>query len=1144
MNKHRLCLFALLFAGAAHAQIAPGDQGPVGKLLENPIAKALGVPGNPIPTGGVYSAPLKAGGTCWIHNKTSDSSWVIVFSIPQSSMAALGPITNHVTLTAPVLVLSATAGTSTAAHISALPAGLKTALNGVANGGTVTWDSGANLISNVTITTEIGKKLQAAPLSLLPTGGLSLTGTLGAAVLEQIGQGTIAAPTADWSIKLTMRTTSEWKPALLPMSATTVTFGLTRAATGGAAGTVTFDANLQGLTIKWPKYTTPSNAEATFSWSMSGADFSLSGSFRNALPRVENSPINVTAFGLFYRVVAQKPDFGFSVTFETTLPGKTTKQSFTSEARLNTVDGSFAFKAVLNTDWSEPFNLAGATLLAKTGMDFTISPATSGIGFGVTGNLKLDGKAYGVTICFDSAGTAVKAVGVSFTANTLSVPAQMALFGGMMKSVPGNEANTAAFTTWKADLDKLPLPVFTDAKLVLYTPGLTCSQPAFEGKPGMGAGLEGTMTLLGNQVGSAKNAFALNGDAKDGLLIDNSLNAFTFPNGVLSLGKSQIFVNAPFTLTGAPSSAMKVVGKASAGAANGIDLTVKFSANKALFDFKGSVMGIGSVKVNAESVGPSLAQMNDFTVSSDLTVDPTLGTSVTNAMKPLVTAAATARKATNNESVEKLKQARSDFTAIDNRIGSTLRSLENAVAGFVDGAGRCLASKDLIACANALKKLEDFKASADYGKWLVAKTHLTWAEGVYGSAQLAWDLWDKIEKASNTLTVSNVTLKGSLASQALTLTITGTLANKPMSASFTTRFGTGGTLGTAQEQTAFADNIETANSSNAPRPAVLWTRGAATATTLTASMVNGKLIVTAKVWMQEGMVVCKDGSKARPVGQVSLYLRRATPPPIDRKTAIAIANAKLNDRGGCETDIVKFNANDTCNDGAGCCDTRPNGFNLGVERGTFFLSAGYNGGVATCSEATDGFHESMSDEITVIVGRPDDTGELNPGDVKWGEWQPDANCAPGSYATNFSQRVEPKNAKGDDDTALNSVRLVCAKRDGSGPVTITSHEGWWGSWAQPATGCPAGTFINAVRIRNEAPHGGKKDDTASNDVNMKCSNGTELNAGNGTTWGEWSQYRECPVGSAVCGVSIKIEEKKGKGDDVAMTGLRLRCCAL
>ncbi|MBL8916185.1 MAG: hypothetical protein JNM17_36125, partial [Archangium sp.] len=85
MNKHRLCLFALLLAGAAHAQIAPGDQGPVGKLLENPIAKALGVPGNPIPNGGVYSAPLKAGGTCWIHNKTSDSSWVIVFSIPQSS---------------------------------------------------------------------------------------------------------------------------------------------------------------------------------------------------------------------------------------------------------------------------------------------------------------------------------------------------------------------------------------------------------------------------------------------------------------------------------------------------------------------------------------------------------------------------------------------------------------------------------------------------------------------------------------------------------------------------------------------------------------------------------------------------------------------------------------------------------------------------------------------------------------------------------------------------------------------------------------------------------------------------------------------------------------------------------------------------
>jgi uncharacterized membrane protein (UPF0136 family) len=1005
----------------------------------------------------------------------------------------------------------------------------------------VTWDSGANLLSKVTIGTEVGKKLQAAPLSLLPTGELLLTGTLGAAILEQLGQGTIAAPTADWSIKLTMRT-GEWKPALVPMSATTVIFGLTRAATGGSTGTVTFDANLQGLTIRWPKYTTPPNAEATFSWSMSGPDFSLAGSFRNALPTIDSSPINLTAFSLFYRTVQQQPDVGFGITFDTTLPGKTARQSFTAEARFNAVDNSFGIKATLNSNWDEPFNLAGASLLAKTGMEFTISPATSGIGFGVTGNLRLDGQTYGVAMCFDSAGTAVKAVGVSFTASTLSVPTQMALFGGMMRSVPGNEANTAAFTAWKADLDKLPLPVFTGAKLVLYTPGLTCSQPAFAGKPGMGAGLEGTMTLLGNQVGAAKNAFALNGDAKDGLLIDNKINAFTFPNSVLSLGNSQIFVNAPFTLTGAPNSAMKVVGKASAGPANGIDLTVKFSATKALFDFQGSVMGVGSVKVNAESVGPSLAQLNDFTVSSDLTIDPTLGTKLTDAMKGITTATAAARKQTNGAGRQKVLDARAAFKKIDDRIGGTVNRLEQAVVDTMGSATRCITAADPVKCLDAVKALENFKATEDYGKWAVARLNKDWAEATYGVAMATWELWDKVEKATSVLTVSTVSLSGSYRSGAVTLTVGGTLAGKPFNAVFTTKFGTGGALGSDAERTTFANAIETSNSDNAPKPAVLWGAGPLTATTIKTELVNNRLVVTSKVFMVENAVVC-DG-KERPSGEVSLYLRRPGVAPIDRGTAIAIARARVNNKE-CETDTVKFNRG-PCQDGmAECCDTKPLGVDLANERGTFFLSAGYNGGPTSCSggDKLAGYRESMSNEIMVVVGRADDVGELNPGDLRWGEWQADATCPVGTWATNFSQRVEPKNAKGDDDSALNSVRLVCAKRDGSGPTTITSHEGWWGSWAQPATGCPAGSFINAVRIRNESPQGGKKDDTASNDVNMKCSNGTELSAGNGTTWGEWSQYKECPAGSAVCGVSIKLEEKKGKGDDVAMTGLRLRCCA-
>jgi hypothetical protein len=191
-----------------------------------------------------------------------------------------------------------------------------------------------------------------------------------------------------------------------------------------------------------------------------------------------------------------------------------------------------------------------------------------------------------------------------------------------------------------------------------------------------------------------------------------------------------------------------------------------------------------------------------------------------------------------------------------------------------------------------------------------------------------------------------------------------------------------------------------------------------------------------------------------------------------------------------------------------------------------------------------GYRFSLSDEVMVVVGRPDDTGELAPGEVKWGTWRSEATCPAGTWARNFGQRVEPKNPKGDDDTALNAVSLVCARPDGSSPSTIKSHDGWWGNW-KDAPGCTGGSFINAVRIRLEQPQGGKKDDTAANDVNFRCSNGTELSAGNGTLWGDWSEYKECPAGSAVCGLSIKLEEKKGKdGDDTAMNGLKVRCCAV
>ena len=48
------------------------------------------------------------------------------------------------------------------------------------------------------------------------------------------------------------------------------------------------------------------------------------------------------------------------------------------------------------------------------------------------------------------------------------------------------------------------------------------------------------------------------------------------------------------------------------------------------------------------------------------------------------------------------------------------------------------------------------------------------------------------------------------------------------------------------------------------------------------------------------------------------------------------------------------------------------------------------------------------------------------------------------------------------------------------------------------------------------------DETAANNVDVKCSNGDIL-SGNGMFWGYWSEYKYCPAGSAICGIKTRGE---------------------
>jgi hypothetical protein len=178
--------------------------------------------------------------------------------------------------------------------------------------------------------------------------------------------------------------------------------------------------------------------------------------------------------------------------------------------------------------------------------------------------------------------------------------------------------------------------------------------------------------------------------------------------------------------------------------------------------------------------------------------------------------------------------------------------------------------------------------------------------------------------------------------------------------------------------------------------------------------------------------------------------------------------------------------------------------------------------------------------------RTDVTAELLPGDGSWGTWRTTAYCPPGQYALGYRMRVEGNQGSG-DDTSLNAVQLDCQVPFAAVGQTVSSHDGLWGGWGSTrycsnARSWAPSNFMSGARIRIESSQGGG-DDTAANDVTFLCRDGDTINPGNGRAIGSWSSYAECPSASLVCGVTARIEDPRGSGDDTAMNGIRLKCCS-
>lgn len=147
----------------------------------------------------------------------------------------------------------------------------------------------------------------------------------------------------------------------------------------------------------------------------------------------------------------------------------------------------------------------------------------------------------------------------------------------------------------------------------------------------------------------------------------------------------------------------------------------------------------------------------------------------------------------------------------------------------------------------------------------------------------------------------------------------------------------------------------------------------------------------------------------------------------------------------------------------------------------------------------------------------------------------------------LEEELDEGNQGSGDDTSLNAVQLDCQVPFAAVGQTVSSHDGLWGGWGSTrycsnARSWAPSNFISGARIRIESSQGGG-DDTAANDVTFLCRDGDTINPGNGRAIGSWSSYAECPSASLVCGVTARIEDPRGSGDDTAMNGIRLKCCS-
>ncbi|XP_063305799.1 vitelline membrane outer layer protein 1 homolog [Pelobates fuscus] len=175
--------------------------------------------------------------------------------------------------------------------------------------------------------------------------------------------------------------------------------------------------------------------------------------------------------------------------------------------------------------------------------------------------------------------------------------------------------------------------------------------------------------------------------------------------------------------------------------------------------------------------------------------------------------------------------------------------------------------------------------------------------------------------------------------------------------------------------------------------------------------------------------------------------------------------------------------------------------------------------------------------ILVLAGQTAGTIIEVPNGAQWGTWGTLDRCAPGTVAKGFTLKVQGMQGLY-DDTALNGIRLHCVRcQSPHNEMTINSTVADWGKWG-PTFWCPYG-YLMAFSLRVEGSQG-KGDDTAANNIKLKCSDGSILE-GNGLSWGTYGDWSDnCTTG--VCGMESKVEDPQPVGDNTALNDVRFTCC--